>query len=346
MFTLSQASYDTKEILKWGGIFIAGLVVVVVFIQMFLMVKEIIFPTPPPKPTVAFGKLDPQLFPANVSDKKFTYKINTLSGYLPVYNDLGKVYKIKTFTPDLLSLQNATAKVAVAGFTANPTQLSNTSYQWNTTARSGLLQSIKVNIVDDNFTLTSDFLSNQAALSGALSKETDVIKAANFYFNQINPLPTDIDNTKTQTTLFAAENGLLTPATSFANAQAIRVDFFQKDVNGLPIVYGQPHASDINILVGPNDQIFQAQYFYQTPTKESATYPLITSTQAYQELQSGNAYIASYDGTSTTVSITDVTLAYYMSSQNQSYLMPIFVFQGSNNFTAYVPAVTDVWINK
>ena len=346
MFTLSQASYDTKELLKWGGIFIAGLVIIVVFIQMFLMVKEIIFPTPPPKPTVAFGKLDPQLFPINVNNKKFTYKINTLSGYLPAFDNQIKVYKIKTFTPDLLSLQSATAKVAVVGFTANPIQLSNTSYQWNNTTQFGLSQSIKMDIVDDNFTLASDFLSNQSALSGALSKEAATITAANDYLSQINSSPADIDSTKTQTSFFAIQNSVLMPATSLANAQAIRVDFFQKDVNSLPIVYEQPNLSDINVLVGPNDQIFQAQYFYQTPTKESATYPIITSTQAYQELQSGNAYIASYDGTSTTVSITDASLAYYMSSQNQSYLMPVFVFQGSDNFTAYVPAVTDGLINK
>jgi len=45
-----------------GGLFIAGLVVVVVFIQMFLIAKEAIFPTPPPKPTVAFGNLTRNFF--------------------------------------------------------------------------------------------------------------------------------------------------------------------------------------------------------------------------------------------------------------------------------------------
>ena len=130
MFTLSQASYDTKEMLKWGGLFIGGLVVIIVFIQMFLTVKEAIFPTPPPKPTVAFGKLEPQLFPKSVTDKKLTYKVNTLSGSLPVLSDQMKIFKIKTFTPDLLSLQNAKTKVAAAGFIDTPTQILNTSYEW------------------------------------------------------------------------------------------------------------------------------------------------------------------------------------------------------------------------
>ncbi|MGA2911204.1 MAG: hypothetical protein ABSE17_00995 [Candidatus Levyibacteriota bacterium] len=346
MFTLSQASYDTKEILKWGGLFIAGLVIVVVFIQMFLILKNTFFPTPPPKPTVAFGKLEPQLFPASVTDKKLTYSINTLTGALPTFDNQVKVFKIQAFTPDLLSLQNAKDKVDAAGFKSDPTQISGTNYEWTNTDAAGLSQKINMNIVDNNFVLTSDFLTNQATLSGDLPSQNDSIKTATNYLNQINTLPSDIDTNKTQTSFFAIQNGTLVPTTSFANANVVRVDFFQKDVNGLPVVYAQPDLSNINVLVGPNGEIFQVQYFYQTPTNESATYPVKTSTQAYQDLQNGIAYIASYNGTSTTVSITDAFPAYYIKSQAQDYLLPVIVFEGSDNFTAYVPAVTDEWINK
>jgi len=346
MFTLSQASYDTKEILKWGGLFIAGLVVVVIFIQMFLIVKEAIFPTPPPKPTVAFGKLDPQLFPASVTGKKLTYKINTLSGYLPTFPNQMKVFKIKTATPDLLSLSNAKTEVAAAGFTNAPTQISDTNYEWTNTDRAGLSQKINIDIVNNNFTLTSNFLSSQSALPGTLPNEKDSIIAATYYLNQINTLPIDIDTSKTKTSFFAIQNGSLTPATSLAAAGAVEVNFFQKDVDKLPIVYEQPNSSNINVLVGPKEEILQIQYFYQTPGSESATYPVKTSIQAYEDLQKGIAYIASYDGSSSSVSIIDAFPAYYISSQAQKYLMPVIVFEGSGNFTAYVPAVTDELINK
>jgi hypothetical protein len=346
MFTLSQASYDTKEILKWGGLFIAGLVVLVIFIQLFLIVKNAVFPTPPPKPTVAFGKLDPQLFPASVTDKKLVYKINTLTGNLPTLTNQIRVFKIQTFTPDLLSLQNAKDKVDPAGFKSDPTQISGTEYEWTNTDPAGLLQKIRMNIIDNNFVATSDFLTNQAALTGALPNENDSIKAATHYLNQINTLPGDIDTSKTKTSFFAIQNNTLLPATSLANANAVRVDFFQKDVDQLPIVYEQANFSNINVLVGVNAEILQAQYFYQAPGSNSGTYPVKTSTQAYQDLQNGSADIISYDGTSTTVSITDAFPAYYLSSQNQNFLMPVIVFEGSDNFTAYVPAVTDEWINK
>jgi len=346
MFTLSQASYDTKEILKWGGLFIGGLVVVIVFIQMFLIVKEAIFPTPPPKPTVAFGKLDPQLFPASVTDKKLTYKINTLTGNLPTFSDQMKIFKIKTLAPDLLSLQNAKNKVAEAGFKSEPTKISDVIYQWNNTLPSGLSQSIKMDIVDNNFTLASNFISDKSVLSGSLPNEKDSIKTASYYLSQINTLPTDIDTSKTKVRFFSIQNGTLASTTSLADADVVGVNFFQKDVDKLPVVYEQPNSSNINVLVGPQEEVVQAQYFYQTPSDESATYLVKTSAEAYQDLQKGIAYIASYDGSSSTVSIADAFPAYYMSSQTQKYLMPVIVFEGSNNFTAYVPAVTDEWINK
>jgi hypothetical protein len=346
MFTLSQASHDTKEILKWGGLFIAGLVIIVVFIQMFLVVKEAIFPTPPPKPTVAFDKLDPQLFPTSVTDKKLTYKINTLTGALPTFPNQMKIFKIKTAAPDLLSLSNAKAKVAAAGFKSAPTQISDVNYKWGNTDSLGLLQEITMNIVNNNFVLTSDFLSGKSALSGNLPNEKDSITAATYYLSQINTLPADIDTGKTKTSFFTVTNGSFAPVTSLAGAKTVRVDFFQKDINKIPIVYEQPNSSNINFLVGPKEEIIQAQYFYQAPSDESATYPIKTSTQAYDDLQKGIAYIASYGGSSSTVSIIDAFPAYYTSSQDQKYLMPVIVFEGSNNFTAYVPAVTDEWINK
>jgi hypothetical protein len=203
-----------------------------------------------------------------------------------------------------------------------------------------------MDIITNNFTLTSDFTSNQALLSKNLTNEKDSIKTATDFLAKINLLPADIDTSKTKTSFFAIQNGITVQVTSLSNAKAIGIDFFQKDFNSMPIIYGQPNSSTLNFLVGPGGEIAQAQYFYQTPTSESATYPIKTSAQAYADLQNGIAYIASYDGSSTSVSINNATLAYYMSSEAQNFLMPVIVFEGSDNFTAYVPAVTDGWINK
>jgi len=159
-------------------------------------------------------------------------------------------------------------------------------------------------------------------------------------------MPSDIDQTKTQANLLSLKNGSLVPATSVSNTQLIGVVFYQKDVDGLPIYYENPNSSNINILVGSNHKILEANYIHQTVTGDFSTYPLKTVQQAFADLKQGKGYIASYYGPSTNIVINNVFLAYYIGSQTQKYLMPIVVFVGNNDFYAYVPAVTDGWINN
>jgi hypothetical protein len=344
MLTLSDASYDTKEILKWGGLCIAGLVIVV---SLLLFIKQTFFPTPPPKPTLAFGKLTPQLFPKNVSDKTYTYTINTLSGTLPSFPDQAKVYKMQINTPDLLGLSNAKQIAQGAGFTDGPNKISETSYQWINSNNTTLQTKIDINIVNYNFNVTSDYLNNSAVFSGQqLQPPTESVSDAQGILTALNSFPQDIDQTKTQTKLLSIQNGALTTATSLSSAQVARVIFYQQDVNKLPVYYERPDASNIDVLVGPGDKILAANYVHQNITDQSATYPLKTTDQAFDALRQGYAYIASYQGSSSNISITDVRLGYYIEGQPQAYLMPIMVFTGSDNFVAYVPAVTDEWIGK
>ena len=79
---------------------------------------------------------------------------------------------------------------------------------------------------------------------------------------------------------------------------------------------------------------------YQT----SATYALKTTQQAWNELQSGGGYIARYPTNSSVAMVRSVSLAYYDSFDPQTYLQPIFVFEGDNEFLGYVPAVSSEWV--
>ena len=94
------------------------------------------------------------------------------------------------------------------------------------------------------------------------------------------------------------------------------------------------------------DWILEANYSRQNIMDESATYPIKTAQQAFEELQEGNGFIASHSGDSTNVKIKEVYLALYSEGKLQQYLTPVIVFEGDNNFVAYVPAVTDEWIEN
>jgi len=348
MLTLSDASYDTKEILKWGGLVIAGLVILIVLIRMLLIAKEAIFPTPPPKPTVLFGKLEPQVFPKNVTDQSsLTYSVNTLSGELPGLTDQAKVFTIQTYTPDLLGLSRAKQAAVQTGFTNEPSKISDTLFEWTDPDTSQITRKLTMDTVDFNFNITSNYSAITTFTSGqGLPSQDQAVSDAQNLLTNLNSLPQDIDQTKTQANLLTFTNGSLTPAINFSHAQVIRVVFHQQDIDTIPIYYEDPNSSNINVLVGSNNKILEANYIHQTTTEDFSTYPLKTTQQAFAELQQGKGYIAAYDGTSKNIPLNNVFLAYYIGSKPQQYLMPIFVFTKDTTFEAYVPAVTDEWINK
>ena len=68
--------------------------------------------------------------------------------------------------------------------------------------------------------------------------------------------------------------------------------------------------------------------------------------EAFSELQEGKAFIPSNSNNAniSNISIRNVLLGYYMGENRQDYLLPIVVFEGDNNFIAYVSAVKDEWI--
>ena len=176
-----------------------------------------------------------------------------------------------------------------------------------------------------------------------------MLKTATDFLQKMNSLPDDIDLSQTQATNLSIKNNSLVLATSISNTQLIRVNFNQSDVNGLPIYYQDPNESNISVLVGGGSdkpQIVQATYIHQAIDTQSATYPIKTTNQAFAQLQKGQGYIASYYGTNKKITIRDVLLGYYISKEDQDYLIPIFVFQGDDGFIAYVNAITDEWIGN
>jgi len=67
--------------------------------------------------------------------------------------------------------------------------------------------------------------------------------------------------------------------------------------------------------------------------------------QAWNELQQGKGYIANFgqQGDNGQITIRKVYLAYYDTEVPQTYLQPIYIFEGDKNFFAYVTAVNPKW---
>ena len=348
MPTLNQAASETRVILKWGGVIFLILVVIFAVFKIGIALKQTFFPTPPAPPTVSFGKLPMITFPSNVSGKNFNYSLNTISGALPTFPDRIKVYKMTINPPDLLALKKAINNVSSVGFTNPELTISAKIYQWN--SDDPLNRSLIMDIFSTDFALSSTFVSDPDVASAInLPNESTAINTAQSFLSAISSFPNDVDTTKTKALLFSINNNTLTTATSISNTQVIEVDFFQKDVDKLPIYYPKAVSSTMNVLVvGGKDQpeVAQVNFSHQTVSNQSATYPIKTAEEAYSLLKQGQGYVASYFGSDTDISIKNVFLAYYVGEKKQDYLFPIAIFEGDDGFFAYVPVVTDVWISN
>ncbi len=328
---------------KWAGIVI-GILLIIYFI--FRTIMFFVGLSSNKEADVLFGKLTPISFPNGVKNN-FTYSIDTISGALPFLPSQTKIYKMSKGEPDILAVERTSGKVASLGFKDRPEQLSDVLYAWRSDLPFSRILTVSVN--SSQFSLNSSFTSNEAILSARnLPTKEKAIDEARSFISALSFLPDDIDDSATKIKLLRIQNGNVTEASSISNAQLLSVYFFQKK-DEVPFAYPVGGLSTMNLTLGSggfDPVVVDARFFYQKVLEEGATYPLITANQAFEKLKKGNAYISSYDGKDTNVFIKKIYLAYYIEGKEQDYLEPVVVFEGNNNFFAYVPALKDEWVSN
>lgn len=386
--TLHETIAISKKFLLGVGAGIGVIVIIALFVQLGVIIKNTLFPPPIQPPNHLYDTLPAISFPQDVTSEKLTYTLNTITGTLPEFPDRLNVFQIEQPEPNFLNLNKAKDKAVKLGFvtengTASPeTNLGNAIYQW--TKNDSISKRLTINIITSDLTLSSNYLTSSTVLAAEnLGRQANAVDKTRDFLNVLGLNTPDIvfektlnaDNDTTYITkpqLFSIDNGVLVPTTSISKAQVIRVDLYQKnmtyaldtgapDVTGgskkldldLPILYPRPPYSTMNFFIASDafgPEIFAANFIHKNvkvdETTEAATYPIKTAQEAYDELISGKAYIASYAGSENEIKIHNIFLAYYLGEEPQEYLMPIIVFEGNNGFFAYVSAVKDDWIKK
>jgi hypothetical protein len=347
MPSLSIVRMDFFKIAKWGAIIVGVLIAFIVIVKILLVLKNIFFPSPPPAPTVTFSKLPSVYFPEGIN-KKFTYEVDTISGELPSLSPSMKVYKMEQLGPDILAVQKASEKMTKLGFNPKPEQISDFVYKWKKSSvpASDLILNIKLS----EFNLTSSFLESEDSLKTQnFSNKDEAITSATSFLKTLEFYPEEIDEKKTQVEFSKLNSGQLSQVTRAVDSNIATVYFFQKNKDEIPIVYPQGKRSSMKLVIGAGDlmgKVLDAKFSYQKVLDESSTYPIKTTQEAYDELKNGNAYIVSHNGSGDKVLIKNVYPAFYSEGKIQKYLTPVIVFEGNNDFLAYVPAVKAEWFEN
>ncbi|MDP2671731.1 MAG: hypothetical protein Q8P13_04735 [bacterium] len=358
---LSQTAIEARLIIRWALIAIGGIIFLwFVFITTRAIVRALL-PKEPVLPTVAFGRL-PTPLATNGAISGASIEIDTPDGSLPSFPSMVKVYAIPQPSGKINSLDIASKRAGQYGINGNPKALSSTLYRWQDKERPAL--TITIDIVTGNFNYKYDWVADPKVLPKSFDKD-ELLAAgprAQTFLGQGFSGFNDFKDGEVKSSYVHISGSERSTVSSPSEANAVEVDVFRKKLESkYSVVSFHPTQSLMRVLVVPDVpnnssvDILQASFtHWAVDFDNGSTYPLKTSSQAFDELRTNRAYIVSgkLQGLAR-VKVTDVQLSYLETENYSSYLQPIFVFKGQAqsgktkaDFIAYVPAVSSDWLRS
>lgn len=351
MSSLTETAYYARKTINWSLIAVIAYFILRIFWSIVVILFVTIFPPKPPDSNHAFGLLPPIHFPQPVASTSsaLTFRLETIEGSVPIASKSANIYFMPKSGSNYLALSKAQDFAKRLGFApiAIPDQKNKNVYRFDDPDIT--LRHIWYDIVSGNFIMNYNF-ENDAGLfierniptaQKAQSEATTLLQTYGLY-------PPELRGGAIRVAFYkAAENNLVLVG-SLSAADAVRIDFFRPNVAGTSIISSNPSESPINIILSGSKnskkRILQFNYTYWPVDYQTyATYDLKPSFTAWTELQSGQGYIARYPK-GAVATIRKVYVAYFDTIEPQTYLQPVFVFEGDEDFLAYVPAVTREWI--
>ena len=141
-------------------------------------------------------------------------------------------------------------------------------------------------------------------------------------------------------------------AVAAVEADFIRINLTRPNINERPIMDPHPPRALISGLFSgisrQGSKLVSVEYTYFPVDQEKyATYPLKTPEQAWEKVKNGDYFLAAYQPSKNNeVKIRKVSLAYFNPPKVTRFLQPIYLFEGDQNFKAYVPALPPEWIGE
>lgn len=352
MTSLTEISISTRKIIVW---------IVAIFIA-YLTIKTLIgigisywnqtHPTPIIPPDVRFNKLpNPKFTSVATSSSGMKFILETIEGRPPETTSAGIVYAMPKRLPSLLASQRAKAFAAKLGFKDEPEIINTTYYRFIDSQDS--LRTLEIDITTMNYKLKYDYERKPQFFDNVQfqTKEEVISEVTNFIrFNNLFDESILKGVVTTDLLRYSPDTKTFLPATSLSNANTIKVNFARSNLNDMRIISPSFINSYIYALFTTtsvaNARIYELNYtFWPIAFDDFATYPLRQSITAWQDLIDGYAFVVNLgNNTPDNIVIRNIYLAYYDSEEPQPYLQPIFVFEGDNDFVAYLPAISSEWL--
>lgn len=346
--TLTEISFYTRLTIKYTIIFVILLIVGKFAWNIGSGIYLSFFPPGPPPPTILWGKLPSLHFPERPGLPNFSYTLQTATGELPVFPLTMPVYFMPKQQISFLKLEEAQKLANDLDFEEAGIPLSETIYRFG---RKNTSLTLDVNTVNKTLSVNYRLSDSPELLTLKPRSQEEAASEAKSLLSTGGLLAEDLQQGTIAYEYLRVEGDQLVAASSFSEANFVRVNFFRKPVGEIPVVTPSRKKATVWFLItGSEDRdkrIIAGEYHYfPIDPKQSSTYPLKTAQTAWDELTTGKTsdgiprvYIAHYPTDNTKIIIRKIYLAYYDSGTPQGFLQPVVVFEGDGGFIAYVAAV-------
>lgn len=352
MATLTEVSIISRKIIRYGIYAVIFIVIARYSLNLGVNIYKKLFPPKPEPPNTAYGKLPVLPFPEKPIGN-FNFTLELPEGSLPKFTDQLEVYTMPQSQTNIKALDDAKSKAQGLGFDPNGKPLVESIPNVYIFPRKGYPSNLTMNIITGLFSVSYNINEDTSILKGIPPAPDVAINQVQGYLNSAGFLTEDLKNGTPTHVFLKTEAGKFTPALSLSDADLIKVNIFRKkygkEENIPPVTPKMPEANVWFIIAGGRGkQIIAGEYhFFPIDATKIATYPIKTSETAWEELKSGKAFIANTgNNPEDNITIRRVYLGYYDAGQYSEYYQPVVVFEGDNEFFAYVPAVTDEFYGK
>lgn len=348
MATLTETAAATRKLLKIGAIVLVGIICFKFLTLIFNTYIRVVKPSPPPPPTVSFGKIPTISFPEKLLPE-LTLRLETPSGGTPNLGDRTTIYLMPIFRSNFLALDQAKVTAKKMGFKDEPKAITDRRFRFEN--EEFLPSILEMDIINGSFTLKRNWQTDPTIMTEKQlpGKEQTVVETKNFLRN-IGLLSEELNNARIEVSYLTFSSGQYQKAISLSEADFVQADVYRPDINEMKTLPQDPQKGIIRIIFSGSreaaKQIIQAEYnYFPVKLDQFATYPIKLASQAWRELQTKQGFIASV-GTNAggVVAIRKIYLAYYDGETSNGFLLPIIVFEGDNGFYGYVQAVTNEWL--
>ena len=356
---------NTRRAIVYGALGLVAFLVLTVLYRFAANLYLTLNPPPEPPPTVGFGKLPKLTLSSLEIEGNPTYLLETPTGELPTFVDRIQVVAMAQVQPTLLGEEKARELARDLDFGGQG--VLSTDRRTLTFGDEIDKRTLAVNVVTQNFTLSTNLERISSLSLGRAASGPDAIQEAQGTLNSLGLLKFGFDTGNQTAAFWAVTNGTGVEVGSTSEAHFTEVNFFRSltevTSQSYPILPANPKAGLIRVWVTSKlkpDILNTLSLSYNAQEVEIdkskvETYPLENIATAWGSVKQGAgiAYVE-VSGEINSISITNVSIAYFDDPQHQDYLQPIYVFSGvtkTNNgkegeFFAYAPAISASWISE